>query len=106
MDFIPKKKLGFGMMRMPLNDNNNSADVDVEQVKQMVDCFIEKGFTYFDTAWMYHGFASENVVNQALVSRYPRESFTLATKLHNGFFNSLDDRDKVFNEQLKKTGAG
>ncbi len=106
MDFKPQKKLGFGLMRLPRNDRNNAADVDVEQVRKMVDAFMAKGFTYFDTAWMYNGFASENVAKEALVDRYPRESFTLATKLHAGFFNSLEDRDKVFNEQLRKTGAG
>ena len=106
MDFIPEKKLGFGLMRMPTVDPNNDADVDVEQVKAMVDHFIRHGFTYFDTAWMYNGFASEGVARQALVDRYPRESFTLATKLHSAFFDSLEDRDKVFNAQLEKTGAG
>lgn len=106
MDFTPNKKLGFGLMRMPTIDPSNDADVDVEQVKAMVDQFIARGFTYFDTAWMYNGFASESVAKRALVDRYPRESFTLATKLHAAFFNSLEDRDKVFNEQLQKTGAG
>ncbi len=100
------KKLGFGLMRMPTLDPNDPAKVDLEQVKQMVDLFMENGFTYFDTAWMYNGFASESVAKAALVDRYPRDSFTLATKLHNGFFNSFDDRDKVFSEQLRKTGAG
>ena len=99
------KKLGFGLMRMPTLDPNDPAKVDLEQVKQMVDLFMENGFTYFDTAWMYNGFASESVAKAALVDRYPRDSFTLATKLHNGFFNSFEDRDKVFNEQLRKTGA-
>ena len=106
MNFQPEKKLGFGLMRLPQNDPVNAADVDVEQVKKMVDLFIERGFTYFDTAWMYNGFASENVAKEALTSRYPRESYTLATKLHAGFFNSFEDRDKVFNQQLEKTGAG
>lgn len=105
MNFLPEKKFGFGMMRLPLTDKTNDAAVDVEQVKQMVDLFLEQGFTYFDTAWMYNGFASEDVVKQALTSRHPRESFTLATKLHSMFFNSLEDRDKVFNAQLEKTGA-
>lgn len=100
------KKLGFGLMRLPQMDQNNAEAIDVEQVKKMVDLFMEKGFTYFDTAWMYHGFASEGVAKAALVDRYPRDSFTLATKLHAGFFNSLEDRDKVFNAQLEKTGAG
>ncbi len=58
MDFRPKQKLGFGLMRMPLNDANNPADVDVEQVSKMVDMFLERGYTYFDTAWMYNGFNS------------------------------------------------
>lgn len=106
MDFKPAKKLGFGLMRMPTRDKTNDADVDVEHVKQMVDLFMEKGFTYFDTAWMYNGFNSENVAREALVERYPRESFTLATKLHAAFFDSLEGRDQVFIEQLKKTGAG
>ena len=106
MDFKPEKKLGFGLMRMPLLDPADDTAVDVEQVKKMVDIFMERGFTYFDTAWMYHGMNSENVAKEVLVSRYPRDSFTLATKLHNEFFNSLEDRDKVFNEQLNKTGAG
>ena len=106
MEFLPNKKLGFGLMRMPTTDPNNDASVDVAQVKAMVDCFIAKGFTYFDTAWMYNGFASESVAKQALVDRYPRESFTLATKLHSAFFNTPEDRDKVFHAQLEKTGAG
>ncbi|MBQ3460123.1 MAG: aldo/keto reductase [Solobacterium sp.] len=106
MEFKPEKKLGFGLMRLPRNNPDNAADVDVEQVKKMVDLFMERGFTYFDTAWMYNGFASENVAKEALTDRYPRDSYTLATKLHAGFFNSLEDRDKVFNEQLRKTGAG
>lgn len=100
------KKLGFGLMRMPLLDKTDAADVDVEQVKKMVDLFIEKGFTYFDTALMYNGFASQGVAKAALVDRYPRDSFTLATKLHGGFFNSMEERDKVFNSQLEQTGAG
>ncbi len=106
MRFKPEKKLGFGLMRLPQNDPNNAADVDVAQVCQMVDLFLERGFTYFDTAWMYNGFASENVVKEALTGRHPRESFTLATKLNAGFFDDLEGRDKIFNAQLEKTGAG
>ena len=105
MDFKPAKKLGFGLMRLPQNDPNNASDVDVEQVKKMVDLFMERGFTYFDTALMYNGFASEAVAKEALVDRYPRESFTLATKLHAGFFNSLEERDTVFEGQRKKCGV-
>jgi len=100
------KKLGFGLMRMPQLDAADASKVDVEQVKQMVDMFMAKGFTYFDTAIMYNGFASQRVAKEALVDRYPRDSFTLATKLHNAFFETLEDRDKIFAQQLEQTGAG
>ena len=100
-----KKRLGFGLMRLPLLNPDNPVNIDVEQVKQMVDTFLERGFTYFDTAWMYHSFQSENVVKEALVDRYPRDSYTLATKLHAGFIKTKEDRDKVFEEQRRKTGV-
>ena len=101
-----EKKLGFGLMRLPLLDKNDAASIDLEETKKMVDAFIEKGFTYFDTAWMYCGFASEKAAKAALVDRYPRDKYTLATKLHSGFFDSFEDRDKIFNAQLENTGAG
>ncbi len=99
------RNFGFGLMRLPSTDPKSAGAIDVEQVKKMVDLFIKKGFTYFDTAWMYCGFQSEPTVKEVLTSRYPRDKFTLASKLHNGFFNSLEDRDAVFNEQLRKTGV-
>ena len=100
------KKLGFGLMRLPSLDSTQPSNVDMEQLKKMVDLFMERGFMYFDTAWMYCGFASEPAVKEALVSRYPRDSYTLATKLHAGFLKTEDDRDAIFNAQLEKTGAG
>ena len=106
MQFKPEKKLGFGLMRLPLLDKTDSTSIDLEQAKKMVDLFIERGFTYFDTAWMYHSFASESAAKEILTSRYPRESFTLATKLHAEFFETFEDRDRIFDEQLRKTGAG
>lgn len=99
------KKLGFGLMRLPSLDSNDPSKIDIEQIKQMIDIYLKKGFSYFDTAWMYCGFASENAVKETLVDRYPRDSFTLTTKLHAGFIKTKDDRDRIFNEQLKKTGA-
>ena len=106
MQFTPKKKLGFGLMRLPLTDPSDQAAIDLEKLKQMVDLFMDKGFTYFDTAWMYNGFASENAAKGALVDRYPRESFTLADKLHADFIRTPEDRDRIFQAQLDKTGAG
>jgi hypothetical protein len=99
------KKLGFGLMRLPLLDPNDPSKIDLEMTKKMVDTFIERGFTYFDTAWMYCGFASESAAKEVLVDRYPRDSYTLATKLHAGYIETKEDRDRIFNEQLKKTGV-
>ena len=95
------KKLGFGLMRLP----KIGEDIDVEQVKTMVDKFMDAGFTYFDTAWAYPG--SEEAIRAALVERYPRESFQLATK--NAAWIECKTREEAidqFNVSLARTGAG
>ncbi|MBQ3302285.1 MAG: aldo/keto reductase [Eggerthellaceae bacterium] len=69
-------KLGFGLMRLP----RRGVGIDVAQVSQMVDMFLEAGFTYFDTARLYPG--SEKATKKALVARHARDSFTIATKLN------------------------
>lgn len=100
-----KKKLGFGLMRLPRLNPDDPADIDIVTLKKMVDRFMEEGFTYFDTAIMYCGFKSQESIKEALVNRYPRDSYTLATKLHGGFFDTLEGRDKIFDEQLEQTGV-
>ena len=95
------KKLGFGLMRLPQKDGK----IDVEQTKVMVDKFLEAGFTYFDTAWAYAG--SEDAIREALVERYPREKFQLATK--NAAWINCKTREEAiaqFETSLKQTGAG
>ena len=99
------KKLGFGLMRLPLHNPNDATSIDLETTKRMVDVFLERGFTYFDTAWMYCGFKSEDAAKECLVARHPRDSYTLATKLHASFIRTEEDRDKIFAAQLKKTGV-
>lgn len=95
------KKLGFGLMRLPEKDG----EIDIEQVKEMTDLFMEAGFTYFDTAWAYNG--SEDAVRQALVERYPRESFQLATK-NAAWINCKSREDAIaqFEVSLERTQAG
>ena len=100
------KKLGFGLMRLPLTDPNVDSSVDVELLKKMVDVFLERGFTYFDTAYMYCGGQSEIAIKEALVDRYPRESYTLATKLNAMMAPSESAAKKEFYTSLKRTGAG
>ena len=102
----PKKKLGFGLMRLPLLDPNDDGSVDLELMKKMVDSFLEQGFTYFDTAWMYCGGKSEEAAREALVRRHPRDSFTLTTKLPAYMLRREEDREWLFEEQLRRTGAG
>lgn len=89
-------------MRLPKLDDDT---IDVEQTKKMVDLFLDAGFTYFDTAWAYAG--SEDAIRQALVERYPREKFQLATK-NTAWINckTREDATAQFETSLKQTGAG
>lgn len=102
------KKLGFGMMRLPLPDPKEQGTVDMEQVCKMVDTFLERGYTYFDTAYMYHAGQSEITAREALVKRHSRDSFTLATKMPLMRFKdggTKAGQDAVFHEQLEKCGV-
>ena len=94
-------KLGFGLMRLP----RKLLATDVEQVKTMVDLFMEAGFTYFDTAFLYPG--SEAAIKKDLVDRYRRQSFTLATKLNGAIMAPTEKAAKAqFTTSLERTGAG
>ena len=94
------KKLGFGMMRLP----RKGPLTDVEQTKRMVDLFMEAGCSYYDTAFVYPG--SEEATRKALVDRYPRESFTLATKLYAAAVPTEKAAKAEFQTSLKRTNAG
>ncbi|RAP48304.1 MAG: hypothetical protein BZ135_00865 [Methanosphaera sp. rholeuAM6] len=99
------EKFGFGMMRLPQLDDNDPTKVDIEQVKQMVDVYMANGGKYFDTAYPYHNGVSERVLKEAVVDRYPREEFIVATKLPVFFVEKEEDMEKYFNEQLEKCGV-
>ena len=96
------KKLGFGFMRLPMNGE----EVDIEQTKKMVDHYMELGFSYFDTAYVYMNGKSERAICDAVVSRYPRESFQLATKMPMHPIKEYADYQPIFNESLERTQAG
>ncbi len=97
-------KLGFGLMRLPKLPDGK---IDVAQTTQMVDAFMAAGFTYFDTAFVYDGGDSERAAKAALVDRYPRNSYTLATKL-NAWLGAPDEKAarQQFETSLERTGAG
>ena len=98
------KKLAFGLMRLPQLDENDATSIDIERVKEMADSFMEQGFTYFDTAAPYHGKHSEIALREAVVKRYPRESYIVADKLTLGMIDKAEDMQSFFEGQLERTG--
>ena len=94
-------KLGFGLMRLP----EKNGVIDHEHVCRMVDLYMNAGMNYFDTAYVYHGGKSEVAAREAIVKRYPRDSFMLATKLPAWEMRSAADADRLFNEQLARAGV-
>ncbi len=98
------KKLGFGLMRLPLIDGNFS-QIDKKQLCEMIDVFMENGFQYFDTAWFYHNGQSEAAVKECLVDRYPRSAFLLADKMPISLINGENELEDYFNKQLERCGV-
>lgn len=97
---IKLSALGMGTMRLPLN-SQNEADIDEAASAEMVEYAINHGINYFDTAWGYHSGNSELVMGRIL-SRYPRESFYLATKFPGYDVSNMDKVGEIFEKQLEK----
>lgn len=96
-----KKKLGFGIMRLPLYDGK----VNDKDFSEMVDVFLKNGFNYFDTAHVYQGGESERALQRCLTSRYPREAYVLTNKLTDTCFNSQEEIRPLFQKQLEICGV-
>ena len=101
---MAKGKLGFGWMRLP-KKSENPEDIDFEQVNQMVDAYLDAGFDYFDTSYVYHNGKSENAIQRCLISRYPREKFRLASKLPTFAITKEEQVEEIFAQQLEKCGT-
>lgn len=101
---MAKGKLGFGWMRLP-QKSENPEDIDFEQVNQMVDAYLDAGFDYFDTSYVYHNGKSENAIQRCLISRYPREKFRLASKLPTFAITKEEQVEEIFAQQLEKCGS-
>ncbi len=101
IDLQKMPKLGFGLMRLPEKDGV----IDLEHVCRMVDLYMDSGMNYFDTAYVYHGGNSEVAAREALVKRYPRDSFMLATKLPAWEMKKKEDAERIFSEQLERAGV-
>ena len=104
-DFHGKKlsALGFGAMRLPVIDGDDGK-IDEAAALRMVDIAMQNGINYYDTAWGYHGENSELVMGKAL-SRYPRDSFYVATKFPGYDPSNWGKVEEIFEQQLKKLGV-
>ena len=96
---------GFGCMRLPLFHPDDPVSFDYDKIEALFDAFLAQGFTYFDTAYTYHGYHGEEAVRKALVERYPRHRFRLATKLPLRDLKGKEDLERIFSEQLQNCGV-
>ncbi len=104
-DIYPASRMGFGCMRLPILDEDDPTSIDIDQLKDMVDVFMEAGNTYFDTAYVYHNGASETALKTALVDRYPRDAYTIATKCLAWAQPTADDAKACFDTSLERLGV-
>lgn len=104
IDFQGKKisLLGFGAMRLPTLEKDDS--IDYAEAERMIDRAMEAGINYFDTAYPYHGGNSE-IVTGKILTKYPRESYYLATKYPGHQVLDKYEPSVIFEEQLKKCGV-
>lgn len=102
MNLSDIKKFGFGFMRLP---TKSDGEIDKTQVIKMVDKYMSCGYNYFDTAYNYMENKSEDILRETVVERYPRDTFLVADKMPMWEVDNKSDLEKVFNTQLKRTGA-
>lgn len=103
-EFESIPKFGFGCMRLPLTDPEDQTSIDIDQFKKMVDEFMDAGGTYFDTAHVYHQGASERALKEALVDRYPRDAYTVATKCLAWAIESAEEAKRNLAVSLERLG--
>lgn len=100
------KKLGFGLMRLPLNDPADVTKVDYDTLCKMADRYMEAGFNYFDTANPYHGGGnSEIAFRECIAKRYPRDSYTITNKLSFFIVQKAEELEPFFAGQLERCGV-
>ncbi|OOB80347.1 MAG: hypothetical protein BEN19_00545 [Epulopiscium sp. Nuni2H_MBin003] len=92
--------LGFGIMRMPVNQDNS---INKYLSEQMIDLAYKNGINYFDTSYVYHESRSESFLGQVL-AKYPRNSFFVADKMPLWKVENFEDLDNILDEQLARLG--
>lgn len=98
-DWTPKVRLGFGLMRLPKKDNV----IVKEETCRLVDSFLEKGGTYFDTAYVYEG--SEEAFRLCVSERHARSEYTVANKLPGWLLSDTVSNQDLFQESLRRCGV-
>lgn len=93
--------LGMGNMRLPQKDG----EIDYDKAEAMIDYLYAKGVNYYDTAYFYHGGKSETFLNQALIKRYPRDTYYVADKLPVGVIETTEDITRIFDIQMERLGV-
>ena len=91
-------KLGYGNMRLP----RVYGELDYVTIHKMIDTFIEAGYTYFDTCYVYE--ASEKALGETLVPRYPRDAYQLNTKLSLLSVQKPEEMQERFDTSRKRLG--
>jgi len=99
------KNLGFGLMRLPQTNANDAGSIDIKALCRLADAFLEKGFTYFDTSYVYHNGKSENAFKEAVAKRHPREAYLIADKLPMFSIKEAKQMLPIFNEELNRCGV-
>ncbi len=97
-------KLGFGLMRLPTLPGGGQKDIDFGKVQEMIDLYMSRGFSWFDTAYVYHEGHSEEVVKNCLKPKYPRDSFQVVDKIPLWGIRSYEDYEPILRTQLERTG--
>lgn len=97
---VKLSRLGMGNMRLPTTDGK----IDEKKAQEIIDYLMDAGVNYYDTAYMYHGGESEKFIGKAL-SKYPRDSYYLATKMPSYKLSEGCTAEQIFEEQLQKCGV-
>lgn len=101
---IDMTRIAFGMMRLPLFDEEDQTSVDFEHVDRMAELCMEKGVNFFDSAYPYHFGESEKAIKRAVVERYPRDSYIVSDKFPTMIIQEESQLQPIFDEQLERTG--
>lgn len=98
---VAVSSLGLGMMRLPVIDGDSSK-IDETKAEELFLEAVKGGVNYIDTAYPYHGGASEVFTGKVIEKHALRDSLLLATKCPVWLVKQESDWDRLLDEQLKR----